>query len=352
MDKTASITEPTDIESPFSLLGYLRHQHLIGPGDIPRMTVLQGGVSNKTVLVEPSGSSPFVLKQALQRLRVVADWRCDPARIHREALALRSLPSLTPPGTITPLNFEDLDQHIIAMEAVPAGHENWKIMLLARGPESEHVARFADVLASIHRRSSAWNVDLRRPFEDRAWFNILRLEPFYQYTAERVPAARAFLTDLVSETLQTSLALVHGDYSPKNVLIYGDRLILLDHEVAHFGDPAFDVGFSLTHLLSKAHHCRGWRAAFFAASTLYSARYLETIQTCWVGDEFEARACRHTIGCLLARVDGRSPLEYLSGVERTRQRQIALHLISGRPVSLAGLIQSFQKELACLESSS
>jgi 5-methylthioribose kinase len=143
------------------------------------------------------------------------------------------------------------------------------------------------------------------------------------------------------------LALVHGDYSPKNILIYGDRFVLLDHEVAHFGDPAFDVGFSLTHLLSKAHHCCDKRALFLASSKLYASQYLELMQGCRFFRDLEARACRHTLACLLARVAGRSPLEYLSVPEKENQRQIALELITEHPNTLSELIERFEKELRC-----
>src|SRR5205823_5639992 len=99
------------------------------------------------------------------------------------------------------------------------------------------------------------------------------LEPYYEFTAQRVSGARSFLELLIAETRATRTALVHGDYSPKNVLVFQDALVLVDHEVIHFGDPAFDVGFSLTHLLSKAHHLPERRAAFASAALEYWASY-------------------------------------------------------------------------------
>jgi aminoglycoside phosphotransferase (APT) family kinase protein len=140
--------------------------------------------------------------------------------------------------------------------------------------------------------------------------------------------------------------LVHGDFSPKNVLVYGGRLVLLDHEVAHFGDPAFDLGFSLTHLLSKAHHLVATRDAFGRAALDYWRVYSATIGDLpWRGD-LEPRAVRHTLACLLARVAGRSPLEYLDAEERARQHEAVLRLIPGRPQSVPVLIQNFLDALA------
>jgi len=307
-----------------------------------------GGVSNRTVLVEPLSKPAFVLKQALAKLRVAVDWYSDPRRIHREALALRSLEKIAPPSTITPLLFEDTDAHIIAMEAVPRGHSNWKTMLLRDGPSREHVVTFAQVLAAIHSGSSAQAEFFREMFHDRTSFESLRLEPYYEYSAKQVPEARPFVKELLEETRETRLALVHGDYSPKNVLIHQNRFVLLDHEVAHFGDPAFDVGFSLTHLLSKAHHCSQNRLTFLSSAKLFVSRYLEFMRDCPFFADFEARACRHTLACLLARVAGRSPLEYLTEAEKRNQILVSMPLMARCPSTLLQLIDFFEREIGCL----
>jgi 5-methylthioribose kinase len=350
MKKTArdSEVEPVDIESPFALLAYLREHGLVGRDESPVTQILHGGVSNRTLLVEPDGRPAFVMKQALAKLRVAVDWYSDPSRIHREALGLRLLKEITPPGTITPLLFEDTGQHIIAMVAVPRGHRNWKEILLCEGPVQDHLIQFAEILGAIHSQSSRFPEHFEQAFQDRAAFESLRLEPYYEYCATQVKEAEEFLLQLVEETRRTRMALVHADYSPKNILVHDGRLILIDHEVVHFGDPAFDMGFSLTHLLSKANHCRERRNLFLNSAELYISRYLQVVQASQFGVDFEKRACRHTLGCLLARVAGRSPLEYLSELERGVQRRAVLHLIQRPPVSLTDLIHRFGEELSCL----
>jgi aminoglycoside phosphotransferase (APT) family kinase protein len=141
---------------------------------------------------------------------------------------------------------------------------------------------------------------------------------------------------LVEETRSRQLTLVHGDYSPKNILIYQGRLVLLDHEVIHFGDPAFDIGFSMAHLLSKAHHMPGVRQDFAAAALGYFRTYAQN------GGMAEVMPCvRHTLGCLLARVAGRSQLEYLNDYERYRQRNSVLQLMGDPPRNVEGLIERF-----------
>ncbi len=334
--------ELLDIEQPGALVGYLKETGRVGEGEEPVVRVLAGGVSNRTVLVErPEAGEAWVVKQALPKLRVAVDWFSDPERIHREAQGLRWLEALAPPGTITPLVFEDRSNHLLAMEAVREPHENWKTMLLGGRLEKDHVEQFGRLLGTVHRGGYERREESEPAFRDRSFFESLRLEPYYGYTAEQVPEAVDFLSALVEETLARRDTLVHGDYSPKNALVREGRLVLLDHEVIHFGDPAFDLGFSLTHFLSKAHHLPGMRDDFADAARFYWATYREMVEELpWAAD-IEERAVLHTLGCLLARVAGRSPLEYLDQGELARQREAVLALLPYPPENVLGLVEGF-----------
>ena len=341
------MNNPLDIEQPDQLLRYLRNTNRITPGETPRFETLAGGVSNRTVRVTRPAGEVWVVKQALTKLRVAVDWFSSPERIHREAAGLRHLPALAPPGTIPQLIFEDQDHHLLAMEAVAEPHVNWKTLLLAGNVQRDHVEQFGRLLGTIHRQSSG-RADLASVFADRSFFETLRVEPYYRYTAEQHPATHSFFDSLITDTLSRRLAVVHGDYSPKNVLVhsmskYDERLILLDHEVIHYGDPAFDLGFSLTHLLSKAHHVSAKRAEFLKAARLYWQTYWNALGDVDWRDDLEPRAVRHTLACLLARVDGRSPLEYLSAAERDRQRQRVLGLMAKPPLTIAQLVAQFSE---------
>ena len=334
-----------DIENAADLLRYLRESKRIGKTENPTFHTLRGGVSNKTVLLQHSDGSRWVLKQALPKLRVQADWFSDPARIRVEANALRYLPLVSPPNTIPRLLFEDPEQHLLAMEAVPEPHENWKERLLSGRLDRDLVNQFGRLLANIHSRSYYLRQQLFPTFEDREFFETLRLEPYYQFTGERVPEAASFLSDVIEANRTHCVTLVHGDYSPKNVLVYQDRLILLDHEVVHVGDPAFDLGFSLTHLLSKGHHLKELRLAFLTAAIGYWETYKsETGSAPWFSG-VEKRAVNNAIACLLARTSGRSPLEYLSDEERRQQKEAALHLITHRPDTVPALIEEFGQRI-------
>ena len=334
--------KPLDIEKPGALVSYLKATGRVGEDEELVVRVLKGGVSNRTVLVERHQTGgAWVVKQALPKLRVAVDWFSDPQRVHREALGLRWLEALAPPGTITPLLFEDRDIHLLAMEAVPEPHENWKTMLLDGRLENDYVNQFGRILGTVHRGGYERRAKAEPVFRDRSVFESLRLEPYYGYAAERVPEASRVLRRLVDETLSRRDTLVHGDYSPKNVLVREERLILLDHEVIHFGDAAFDLGFGLTHFLSKANHLPEKRSAFAEAARLYWSVYREEIGILpWV-EGLEQRTVRHTLGCLLARVAGRSPLEYLDEKELVRQREAVLELIHNPPESVPGLVEDF-----------
>lgn len=338
-------TDSLDIENPATLRQYLAANGLLSESEEVTVTVLPGGVSGRTVLVVWPDGRGRVFKQALAKLRVAVDWFSDPTRVHREALGLRWLAQLAPPGSVPALVFEDLREHVLGMEAVPQPHENWKTMLLAGRLEDDHISQFGRWLGMVHRHSWLRRDELAPAFDDRSFFESLRVEPYYQYTATRVPAAAAFLGELVATTRERRLALVHGDYSPKNVLVHAGRLVVLDYEVIHWGDPAFDLGFGLTHLLSKAHHIHNRRADFGRAASHFFRVYLESLGDVPWANEVEPHAVRHALGCLLARVQGRSPLEYLDPAARERQRDAVLAVIPRPPARVDDLAAEFLARL-------
>ncbi|MCC6235016.1 MAG: phosphotransferase, partial [Verrucomicrobiales bacterium] len=248
-----------DIEDRHALVDWLRATGRLAEHEEVGTTLLGGGVSNRVVKVVRASGESWVLKQALEQLRVQAEWHCSVLRVHREALGMRWLAKLAPPGAVPRFLFEDGEHHLLAMEAVPSTYENWKEILLAGRVNPADFAGAGTLLATMHNRAMEFADDLVPIFEDRSFFDALRLEPFYEFSAERVPATGDFLRSLVLDTRARRSCLVHGDFSPKNILIDNDRMVLLDHEVIHWGDPMFDVGFFLAHALSKAHALVGRR---------------------------------------------------------------------------------------------
>ncbi len=344
------MTTPLNIEEPQSLTAYLRAAGWVEQGESPRLRVLAGGVSNRTVLVERATGEAWVIKQALKKLRVATDWFSDPARVHREALGTRWLERLAPPGSTTPLVFEDHEHHLFAMQAVPFPHDNLKDLFmsgsLSDAQTIELASHFGALLGTIHSNSLALAHEVAPAFNDRSFFESLRIEPYYAFAASNVPAASAYLHELITSTRDRRITLVHGDFSPKNILVRNlstkPQLVLLDHEVIHWGDPAFDLGFALAHLLSKAHHFPQRRAIFRDAATAFVTNYF----TIAVAEQLtiqaqNTRIIAHTLGCLLARVSGRSTLEYLDTTERHRQRDAVVSLLSSPPEHINDLFTLF-----------
>jgi 5-methylthioribose kinase len=332
-----------DIENPNELLAYLGQTERITKGEQPKITVLQGGVSNKTVLLERETES-WVIKQALAKLRVKVDWYSDPSRSVREAQGLRTLSQLVPDNVPTFI-FEDAEQHVLVMSAVAQPNENWKTVLLAGGVLQHQVKQFGELLGFIHRSAYERRDELAEVFADTSFFESLRLEPYYQYTASQVPSAAPFLEGLVEETRQHQRTLVHGDYSPKNTLIAQDKMILLDYEVIHWGDPAFDVGFGMTHLLSKAHRLSDQRSTLLNAAWVFWKSYARVVKDLEWRRGLEERAIRHTLACMLARVRGRSPLEYLDDAQRQLQEKIVVELMMQPPTTFNDLTSAFGEGL-------
>lgn len=327
-----------DAENQNELRAYLINAGHLPADASPEITNLAGGVSNKTVLVTHSHGA-WVVKQALARLRVEAEWFSDPARIHREAAGMRALANILPPEHLTRLVFEDKAHQMLAMDAVPIPHENFKQRLLRGHLVDTEIATFGKLLGTLHANTFD-DARLAHEFADRSFFESLRLEPYYGTVAAKLPETAAFMRDLMEATRTTLTALVHGDYSPKNVLIRERNLILLDHEVIHYGDPAFDVGFALAHLLGKANHLSGHRGAFEGAALLFWESYLKTFPSA-----DPQRVVSHAIACLLARAAGKSPLEYLTTAERDAQVLNCLTLIQAKPHTPDEFIRRFCSRL-------
>jgi len=338
--------ESLDIERRDACERYLIAAGHARPGELDDHRPLTGGVSSRTVLVSFNDGRRWVLKQALAKLRVAADWFSDPSRVHREALGMRVLGELAPPGSIPKLIFDDETHHVLGMEAVPEPHENWKTMLMDGCVHPSLFQQFGEILAALHCGSYTLRSDCGPQFKDRSFFESLRIEPYYKYSAGKEARANAFLHTLIEETRRNCFALVHGDYSPKNVLIRNKRVILLDHEVIHWGDPAFDVGFALTHLLVKVRF-NGFIYDNLDDGFLCGYRFYDDAEDVpWMfEDEYWHRCIRHTLGCLVARAIGRSPLEYLNEESRRVQLEAAIRLIDKVPKSMPELFERFTRDV-------
>ncbi len=328
-----------NIENPHELLNYLRNGERIGENTKVHISQLTGGISNRTVLLNFDDGSSWVMKQALDKLRVDGDWFCSPERIFYEAEAMRWLEQYVA-GNSPRLIFEDQSEYVLAMEAVQPPFENLKTLLINSPPKSSYFSLAGKLLGQIHLQGSKKENHIPHLFKDTHFFQSLRIEPYYLETIKKIEKTRRFFETLIDDTNKDHFTVVHGDFSPKNILVKRDKLILLDHEVTHFGDGTFDLGFFIAHLLSKANHLPEYRSEFISGVLIFIEAYLD--QTKVMTKYREQRTVRHSIGCFLARVCGLSQLEYLSEQQRLRQEFIAMRLLSDIPWSIDELTIRFK----------
>jgi aminoglycoside phosphotransferase (APT) family kinase protein len=268
---------------------------------------LAGGVSSEIWLVT-DGSERFVVKRALPRLKVRDDWFADAARNSVEHDCLGYLYRIAP-GSVPRILFRDADAGLFAMEFLDERFANWKSELLRGVAREEDAARAAKLMATIHAASWA-DADVQARFQTWPNFFALRVEAYLLTTGSRHPKLQVLFEEEAARLGRTAVALVHGDFSPKNILLNRERLVLLDCEAAWFGDPAFDAAFLLNHLFLKALHLPAWRENF-----------LRLISVCWseygagLADRFDGslslRIGRLLLMLMLARIDGKSPVEYI-----------------------------------------
>lgn len=313
------------------------HSHgLAKEGEQAFWTPLAGGVSSDIWRVDLPGRT-ICVKRALPKLRVGADWYAPVSRNQYEWEWLRLAAGIVPQSVPTPLA-HDPQLGLFAMAFLPGdAYPLWKQQLLAGRIDVGTAARVGQLLATLHN-ATAGRADVASAFDTLENFHALRLEPYLLATAARHPDLRPVLTSLADRTGQAKIALVHGDASPKNILVGPEGPVLLDAECAWFGDPAFDIAFCLNHLLLKSalmpQHLDELVRAFeaMAASYLAQVRFEPRMG-------LEARTASLLPGLTLARIDGKSPVEYLVG--RPSQQDVVRALaraLVAKPVALLAAV--------------
>jgi aminoglycoside phosphotransferase (APT) family kinase protein len=306
-------------------------------GPATRLVPLTGGVASDIFRVE-SEASCFVVKRALAQLRVAAEWHVPVERNANEVAWLRAAAAIVP-DSVPAILGHDAASGLFAMAWLPpADHPVWKHELRAGRADPAFAAAVGRALAQIHQHT-AGRADLAERFDSGDIFHAIRLEPYLEATARRHPAVADRLIALSADTLATRTALVHGDVSPKNILCGPRGPILLDAECAWYGDPAFDLAFCLNHLLLKCLWAPEFTAGFLDCFTRLHVAYAPSAA-------LEARAARLLPALLLARIDGKSPVEYLTDdAPREQVRQVALPLIEQPPATLAAVRAAWSRGL-------
>ncbi len=330
--------------TPEGLRGYLAEHGLVRNQGEVTVRPLGGGVSNLVFLIEGPGVR-WVAKQSLAKLRVQDDWRSDRERIFSEAEAIKMLRPLLPAqadlgdARLPEVIHIDRENYLFIMTAAPAASVVWKEMLLCGQVELSVARDVGRLLGQLIQRSRD-DPGLRSRFEDRQVFDQLRVDPYYRTLARRQPDVRSVVEELIADSFEVRTAIVHGDYSPKNIIVSErGELFLIDFEVVHWGDPAFDAGFLLNHLFLKALHQPHFAPLYFSAAQEFWKALVSDFQPEAEG-AFEVMTLRHLGALMLARIDGKSPVEYIRDeATKNRVRDVAKRILFDRPQRLAEAIQ-------------
>jgi aminoglycoside phosphotransferase (APT) family kinase protein len=313
---------------------------LLAAGEEALVSRLSGGVSCDVYRVDVPGRPTVVVKRALPKLRVAADWHAPPERAATEVAWMRLVAEIAP-HWVPRIVGEDVARHLFAMQYLPPEtYPIWKAELAAGHADAAFATLVGTALACIHG-ATAGRADIAVAFDNGVQFHALRLDPYLLFTAERHSGIAQAIRDEAARIAASRIALMQGDISPKNILHGIEGPVFLDAETACFGDPAFDLAFCLNHFLLKAvwhpEFTDGYRRSFTAMKTAY----LSTVS--WEPPhDIDRRTARLLPMLFLARVDGKSPVEYLTDDnDRAFVRGAALQMIVEPPYNLDMLAETY-----------
>lgn len=308
---------------------------LCAPDEVTAVRPLTGGVASDIAAVSFRGQT-VCAKFALAKLKVTDDWFAPVHRGKAEYAWLGAAGAVVPDAVPRLLGWSDRENGF-AMEFIDgAGTYLWKAALLRSAPLQGEAAAVARVMGQVHAASVTAQFD-QTPFDNAADFDDIRLDPYLRFTAARYPALADRMIAMADTLRHSRIALVHGDVSPKNILFRDGQPIILDAECATMGDPAFDVSFCVNHLLLKSYHLPAMRAALRTEALTLWQTYAPFID--WEpASALEARVVTLLPMLMLARIDGKSPVEYLTEPVREQVRAAAQPLIATPAADVAALL--------------
>jgi len=319
-----------------ALPDYLRSMGWTQPSDAPTVIRLPGGVSCHIFKVE-TGERSFVLKQALEKLEVKVEWLSHPSRIFQEIDCLEWVAQHVDPKTVPKVLGRDDARFLFIMAVAPEGAENWKQHLLRGEVDAAFAEKIGDFLGRVHALTHE-DAKIQKRFADKSRFEELRLDAYLRFSSRQHLDLEPILSEEIERLSAAQIALVHGDYTPKNFLVLPKGGVwILDWEVAHFGDPAFDVASCLNHLLIKSQFLPEHRESFLEAARLFWAAYRARSSLVTF-----PHLGRLTGMLMLARVDGKSPVEYVTDDRlKERLRQVARKFILEPVEEMKQLVERF-----------
>jgi 5-methylthioribose kinase len=327
----------TELLTEDTVLTYLIEKGIISASDQAEVEVLTGGVSN-VVLAITTAEKKLVLKQALAELKVAEKWEADQRRAIVEANAIALFHKLSP-DQVPNLVFLDPERFILILDRVPVGSTVWKTDLLDGVINPDVAAVLGTTLAMWHNFGEK-DKEARLQFMEDSLFEQLRVDPFYRFVAAKNENLKPVISNLIGELEGDKTTIVHGDFSPKNIMVGMDEQVyILDFEVTHVGNPVFDLAFLLAHLLCKLFRTNEplEEKMLIASAQRFISAY-EDIRP--ISNSLPL----HTALIALARVEGKSPVNYL---DKAQQDQLVKYtkgiLSAGTQLSINELFEMSKK---------
>jgi 5-methylthioribose kinase len=320
-----------------TVLAYLIEKQIISANDQAEVEILTGGVSN-VVLAITTKNQKMVLKQALAELMVAQKWEADQRRAIVEANAIALFHKLSP-DQVPNLVFLDPERFILILDRVPVGSTVWKSDLLDGVINPDIAEVLGTTLAQWHNFGEK-DKEARMQFMEDSLFEQLRIDPFYRFVAAKNDALKPVISTLINELEGDKTTIVHGDFSPKNIMVgMDDQVYILDFEVTHVGNPVFDLAFLLAHLL-----CKRFRTDEPLEEKLLGAaaeRFINAYETI---RPFASSLSLHTALIALARVEGKSPVNYLDSNKQSALVSYTKDVLGkGEEISIVDLFQRSKK---------
>ena len=313
---------------------------LAEPTETIEIEALTGGVSSNIFRVS-TRQAHYCLKQALPKLKVAKEWLAPVDRVFAE-IGWIQLAAKVAPKNVPHIVGVDQATKSYVMQYLGTEYLNWKTELLNGRVDPAIAAQLGTMLGSIHAHTAS-NAEIAERFANDETFYAIRLEPYLEEAARQHPALSENLRALITRTQQNLKVLVHGDVSPKNILLGPEGPVLLDAECAWYGDPAFDVAFCLNHFFLKAAHRPSASPALLDSAQIFMNAYFERV-TWEPAAELEQRIVTLLPGLMLARVDGKSPVEYLVPAQGAIVRRLAIEFLNHKNLTYSTIATRWATE--------
>ena len=292
-------------------MGKLRNKlwiNKINNDQIIDFTRMEGGVSSEVYKVKTSNKT-YCVKRSLAKLLVKKEWFADKKRLKYEYYWLKHCKKIIPNNIPNIITFSEKKDYLVLEFFDQNKFTTLKHLLFKKKINLNLIKNISKNLFKIHNKSK--NTSIKKKFSKNFKnFYDLRLDAYFNEVKRVHPNLKNHINKINRNYIKNSTTLVHGDFSPKNILTDNRSIKFIDAETCNFGDPVFDVVFFNNHLLIKSIIIPEKKNEFLECYKLFFNTYIKLLK----GHEkfnFISRCIDMIPIMLIARIDGKSPVEYV-----------------------------------------